>query len=285
MKPERIWSARPRLPLKDSSSDEPSGPSARTHASRLPRTTALGRRVGVGLRYLHAPARGHQPVVALGLLVAVGLDDQLDRALDAGRRLEHAGREAEDGADVDVLARARRRPRPVIAPAGERADDRHQLARALGELVVHPRRDLAVTLTGQQAVGHHPVQARAELLGRDARQHALELDEAPRSGRQVADDQQRPLVAHQVEGARVRRPLVVRMPLGGRDVWYLGPLVVKFSGAYSARRSTGLMAWTFGLRSAPGQANCALPAQVFTPLAVHTGSGTTNAPRWASKGR
>ena len=41
MKPERIWSARPRLPLKDSSSDEPSGPSARTHASLLPRTTAL----------------------------------------------------------------------------------------------------------------------------------------------------------------------------------------------------------------------------------------------------
>ena len=190
--------------------------------------------------------------MALGLRVAVGLDDQLDRALDAAWRLDQAGGEAEDGADVDVLARARRGPRPVIAPAGERADDRHQLARALGELVVDPRRHLAVALAGEQAVGHHPVQPRAELLGRDPGQDALEFDEPPRPGGEVADDQQRPLVAHQIERARVRRPLVVRMPLRGRDGRYLGPREVKFSGAYSPRRSTSLMVWTFGLKSAPG---------------------------------
>ena len=35
--------------------------------------------------------------------LAVGLDDQLDRALEARRGLEHARREPEDGADIDVL--------------------------------------------------------------------------------------------------------------------------------------------------------------------------------------
>ena len=138
------------------------------------------------------------------------------------RRGEHPGGEAEDRADVDVLARARGAPGPVVAPAGERAEHGHQLARALGQLVVHARRHLAVALAGEQAVGHHAVQARAQLLGRDAGQHALQLDEAARAGGQIADDQQRPLVADEVEGASVRRPLVVWMALGGRDWGHYG---------------------------------------------------------------
>ena len=100
--------------------------------------------------------------------------------------------------------RARRAPRPVIAPAGERADDRHQLTRALCQLIVDPRRHLAVALACEQAVRDHPVQPRTQLFGRDPGEHALELDEPPRAGREVADDQQRPLVADEVEGARVR---------------------------------------------------------------------------------
>ena len=51
---------------------------------------------------------------------------------------------------------------------GERADDGQQAAGPLGELVVHARRDLAVPLAGEQAVGDHAVQPGAELLGRDA---------------------------------------------------------------------------------------------------------------------
>ena len=137
----------------------------------------------------------------------------------AGRRLEQAGREAEDRADVDVLAGTRRAPRPVVAPARERAEHRHQLARALGQLVVDARRHLAVALARQQAVGDHAVQPRAQLLGRDAGQHPLQLDEPARAGGEVTDDQQRPLVAHEVERAGVRRPLVVRVTLGGWDGW------------------------------------------------------------------
>ena len=78
---------------------------------------------------------------------------------------------------------ARAGPGPVVAPARERAEHRHQLARALGQLVVDARRHLAVALAGEQAVGDHAVQARAQLLGRDPGQHALQLDEAARARR------------------------------------------------------------------------------------------------------
>ena len=47
-------------------------------------------------------------------------------------------------------------------------------------------------------------------------QHALELDEATRAGGEVTDDQQRPLVADEVERPRIWGPLVIRMTLGGR---------------------------------------------------------------------
>src|SRR3712207_9026977 len=69
-------------------------------------------------------------------------------------RFEEAGREPEDGADVDVLPGARGGPGPVVAPAGERAEHRHQLARALGQLVVHAGRHLAVALTGERSEEH-----------------------------------------------------------------------------------------------------------------------------------
>src|SRR4051794_14139224 len=55
---------------------------------------------------LDAAARGGEPVAALGH-VALALDDQIDASFHAGRRLDHPGREAENGADVDVLARPR----------------------------------------------------------------------------------------------------------------------------------------------------------------------------------
>ena len=131
----------------------------------------------------------------------------------AGRHVQ-AGDAAEDRADVDRLAGARRAPRPAVAPARERADDGQQVTGALGQLVVHARRHLAVALAGEQAVGDHAVQARAQLLGRDAGQHALQLDEPAGPGGKVADDQERPLVADEIERACVRSPLVVGVPLG-----------------------------------------------------------------------
>src|SRR5512132_135072 len=134
------------------------------------------------------------------------LDAQLDRAPQAGGR-DEPGSVAQDGADVDGLARPWWAPGPAVPPARQRADDRQQVAGALGQLIVHARRHLAVALTREQAVGDHPIEPRAQLLRRDAGQHALQLDEATRAAGEVPDDEQRPLVTHQVERARIGRPL------------------------------------------------------------------------------
>ena len=89
---------------------------------------------------------------------------------------------------------------------------------AFGELVVDTWRDLAVPLAREHPVGDHPVQARAQLLGRDPGQYPLELDEPARTGGKVADDQQRPLVADEIERPSVGRPLVVGMTFWRRYV-------------------------------------------------------------------
>jgi hypothetical protein len=173
-------------------------------------------RVGLGRGALldpHAAVAGDQRVVLRGLGVAP--DRELDHALDA--RVHQPRRRPEDGADVDPFALARRAPGVAVAPPRELPDDRHQPLRALGQLVVDARGHLAVALPREQAVGHHAVEPRAQLLGRDARQCALDLDEATRPGRKIAHDQERPLVTDEIEGAAVRGPLVVRMALGRRD--------------------------------------------------------------------
>jgi hypothetical protein len=79
----------------------------------------LGQRVGdrddlVAGRQAKRPQR-------IGGRRVVGLDDQLDRSLETGRRLQEPWRQAENGADIDVLARAWRAPGPIVAPARERA--------------------------------------------------------------------------------------------------------------------------------------------------------------------
>jgi hypothetical protein len=95
------------------------------------------------------------------------LDAQLDGPSQRARRREPR-RAAQDRADVDRLARPRRAPRPAVAPARQRADDREQIPRTLGELVVDARRHFAVALAGQQAVSDHAIKARSQLLRGDA---------------------------------------------------------------------------------------------------------------------
>src|SRR4051794_3670506 len=187
---------------------------------RDPRGLAAGdRRVGAADLALDeidlAAADGH----AVGLLV----DTHVDGAL-AGRRirLEQADGGAEDRTHVDGLALARRAPGPVVAPARERADDGGELAGSFGEAVLDARRDLAEALAREQAVGDHAVQARTQLFGRDTGQHLLELHESPWAGEKISDDQQRPLVAHEIKRAGVRGPLVVGVSLGGRYDGNLG---------------------------------------------------------------
>ena len=69
--------------------------------------------------------------------------------------------------------------------AADELASRPHLTRVLAERrqrVFHPRRHLTEPLAGQHAVGHHAVQARPQLLGGDAREHALELHEPPGTG-------------------------------------------------------------------------------------------------------
>ena len=54
-------------------------------------------------------------------------------------------------------------------------------------------------------------------------QHALQLDEPPRTGGEVTDDEKRPLVADEVERAGVGRPLVVGVALWRGDGGDGGP--------------------------------------------------------------
>ena len=204
------------MPSNSSSSRSPSGPSARTHAATLPRTVAVG-----------VPSRSRSAISTPPLLIVTQVA-ALGRARPRRRRPARRRPRGRRGGSSRPGARrkiaptltsspgARRGPRPVVAPLRERAEHRHQVARALGQLVVDARRHLAVALTREQAVGDHPVQARAQLLRGDAGQHALQLDEAPRAGGEVADDQQRPLVADKIERACIGGPLVIRVTLGGR---------------------------------------------------------------------
>ena len=147
-----------------------SSPRARARAptpATVPRTDAVGCAPPTSEISARPPLERDQ-VLALGR-VALGLHDQLDGALQPRRRLEHPGARRKIAPTLTSSPGARRAPRPVIAPARERAEHGDQLARALGQLVVHARRHLAVALARQQAVGHHPVQPRAQLLGGDAR--------------------------------------------------------------------------------------------------------------------
>ncbi len=187
----------------------------------MPRTVAVGCAPPTS-EISDATAAERDQVLALGR-VALGLHDQLDSALEPRRRRQHSRRQAEDRADVDVLSRPRRGPRPVVAPPRQSAEHGDQLTRPLGQFVVHARRYLAVALAGEQAVGHHAVQPRAQLFRRDARKHALQLDEPARASGKITDDEQRPLVAHEIERAGVRRPLIVWVTFGRWDRWYERP--------------------------------------------------------------
>ena len=107
-------------------------------------------------------------------------------------------------ADVDSLVGPRCGPGPLIAPPREFAENRHQLAGALGELVVDARRDLAIALTGEHSIGDHAVEPGTQLFSGDAGQDTLQLDKPAGAGGEIADDQQSPFVAHEIEGTGVR---------------------------------------------------------------------------------
>ncbi len=195
------------LPVSSSPVRSRSGENALTHADVDPVTRALGRVRGALLE-------SHR---VLGQRERVTQRVRRARPRRTRRCRSPPGAEISPGASLKIAPRStdsvrpRRAPCPLVAPPGQLAEDRHQLARPRRELVVHARRNLAVALAGEHAVGDHPVQPRAELLGRDPGKDPLELDEPAWTGGEIADDQKRPFVADKVERPGVRRPLIVGM--------------------------------------------------------------------------
>lgn len=195
----------------------PSGTSASIQARSDPATCASASG-SARSSIVTAPLLTRTVYCFVAVLRAAG-DGQLDGAAQRSRQRDQSRREPEDGTDVDRLGATRLGPRPFVAPARKRAEDRDEVAGPVGQLVVDARRHLAVPLAGQQSVGDHAVQARAQLLRRDAGQRALQLDETARPADEVAHDQQRPLVADEIQCARVGRPLVIWMALGRGSGW------------------------------------------------------------------
>ena len=71
---------------------------------------------------------------------------------------------------------------------------------ALGEVVLGAQRALGVDLARHEAEVLEPAQAAGQQVGRDRRERALQVGVARDAAQQVAHDQQRPAIAHGVEG-------------------------------------------------------------------------------------
>jgi hypothetical protein len=98
-------------------------------------------------------------------------------------------------------------------PAPEPGEDWLQLHPPVG-LLVDPRRRGRGKLAASHDPGLlQPAQSLGEDVGARARQARLKVREALGPQQQLADDQERPALSHEVEGVRRRAPIIVRAPL------------------------------------------------------------------------
>src|SRR5262249_11930435 len=102
------------------------------------------------------------------------------------------------------------------APDGQRADDLAEILPARREGVGGPRRVLRIKLARHDAVLLEDLEAFRENVGRDAFERGEQVLEAARPGEQVADDEERPSFAEELERLGHRTPLTV--PLGHASV-------------------------------------------------------------------
>jgi len=105
---------------------------------------------------------------------------------------------AADGAKSGLA----RREGGHAAEAPERDHDRLELASALGELVDPRSRWRREGATTHQARLLEIAQALGQDVGADVRQSGAQIGEALGAQQQLADDEEGPALAHEVEGAR-----------------------------------------------------------------------------------
>src|SRR5204862_2534404 len=92
------------------------------------------------------------------------------------------------------------------------------IAPARRQRVGGTRRVLGVELPGDDAVLLENLETLREHIGSDPLEGALEILEAPRPGEQVADDQQRPALAEQLERLGHRTALAITLGHGASIV-------------------------------------------------------------------
>src|SRR5947208_1765049 len=103
-----------------------------------------------------------------------------------------------------------------VAP---RNAQRHpEIAPARRQRVGRPRRMLGVELPGDDAVLLENLQTLRQHIGGDPGERGLKVLEAPRAGEQVADEQQRPALAEQLERLGHRTALAVTLGHGASIV-------------------------------------------------------------------
>src|SRR5262245_50122298 len=100
----------------------------------------------------------------------------------------------------------------VLSPPGrQRRDDHAELLALGGELVLRARRVLRALAPAHEPVRLHEPQPVGQDVGRDALERAQQVLEPPRPGQQVANHEQGPAVADQLERLRDRAGLVIAL--------------------------------------------------------------------------
>src|SRR5215470_15610829 len=99
-------------------------------------------------------------------------------------------------------------------PGGEGADHRAELASFVGQLVLRPRGMVGIEAPAHEAVLLHELEPLGEDVGREAGQAGLQIAEAARASEQIAHHEERPAIAHHLEGLGYRAALPVELRHG-----------------------------------------------------------------------
>ena len=181
--------------------------------SSRPCQSSCGQRFGVGLDgrvgSLGEAAIELELAVAHAGMEALVAEPQLERRVEAGRRAGVEERPHGEDVGVDAHARLSRQCRRACAPAAERRDDRLELLAPLGQLV-----DARAGRRGKLAPPHDSrplelAQALSEDVGAGVDDARAKIREALGAEQQLADDQQRPALADEIEGMRRRARFAV----------------------------------------------------------------------------
>src|SRR4051812_39863648 len=166
------------------------GPATRSRDGARPGSAAGGR----------SARGGHRPRRRAGARARLAVDVARRQVRAAGVAREPAGHLAAAVAVADDARRAARRGVVAVAPLHQRDDRRPEVEPLLAEAVLEALGALLVAVALDQALVDQPLEPLGQDVARDA-EIALEVVEPAHPEERVADDEQRPAVAEDLEGA------------------------------------------------------------------------------------